>query len=145
MQDEVAARSGSDRRQLAFQPLVDIFEDKDAIFVKAELPGVRADDIHINSENNVLTLSGTRKLEQEENRDGYHRIERTYGTFARSFTLPNMVDTGHIEASLADGILTLKLPKRAEAQPRKIDVKVSTPQPVNVSSQQAAPTKEHRS
>src|SRR5688500_16897904 len=101
MQDEVAGRWGSDRRQLAFQPLVDIFEDKDAIFVKAELPGVRADDITINSENNVLTLSGSRKLDQEENRDGYHRIERTYGTFARSFTLPATVDSTHIEASLA--------------------------------------------
>lgn len=125
MQDEAEARWTGDRRQLAFQPLVDIYEEKDAIFVKAELPGVKAEDVQINCENSVLTLSGTRRLDKEENRDGYHRIERTYGSFTRSFSLPSTVDPGAIEASLDEGILTLRLPKRVEAQPRKIDVKVA--------------------
>ena len=131
MQDEAFSRhQGSDRRQLAFAPLVDIFEDKDAIFVKAELPGVKAEDVHIHSENNVLTLSGTRKLEKEDNRDGYHRIERTYGSFSRSFSLPATVDASAIEATLEEGVLTLKLPKRADAQPRKIDVKSAQPKQI---------------
>ena len=83
----------------------------------------------INCENSVLTLSGTRRLDKEENRDGYHRIERTYGSFTRSFSLPSTVDSGAIEASLDEGILTLRLPKRVEAQPRKIDVKVAAKKP----------------
>ncbi len=126
LQDEVVNR-WTDRRQMAFQPLVDIFEDKDAIFVRAELPGVKADDVNINVENNVLTLTGERKLDNDENREGYHRIERAYGNFTRSFQLPNTVDAQHIEASLTDGVLSLRLPRRAETQPRRIEVKTTAP------------------
>ena len=123
LQDEMSRWSG-DRRG-GFVPPVDIYEDKEAIFVKAELPGVKVDDVHISVENNLLTIRGDRKLEREEKKDNYHRIERTYGSFTRSFTLPSTVQTDQIDADMKDGILTLRLPKRAEAQPRRISVKGS--------------------
>jgi HSP20 family protein len=115
-----------DRPAPAFKPAVDIYEGKDAIVVKAELPGVKVEDVGIQVENDILTLSGERKLDKVEDKDGWHRVESTYGSFTRSFQLPKNVDTGAIEASMTDGVLTLKLPKRAEAQPRRIQVKVGS-------------------
>lgn len=112
-----------ERRAASFAPAVDIFEDKDAIYVKAEIPGVKAEEVNIHVENNVLTLSGERKLAKAEDKDGYHRIERVYGTFTRSFALPNNVVSDQVEAELTDGILSVKLPKKAEPQPKKIAVK----------------------
>lgn len=106
-----------------FQPAVDIFEEEGAIVMKAEVPGMKAEDLHVNVENGVLTLSGERKLENEEQREGYHRIERSYGSFTRSFVLPKTVDGESIDASLDGGLLTLRLPKREAAQPRRIEVK----------------------
>lgn len=117
-------REGTSLRS-GFAPAVDIFEEKDAIFVKAELPGIKADDIHINVENDVLTLHGERKLEREDTRDGYHRIERSYGTFTRSFALPKTVDADRVEAEMADGVLTLRIPKKAAAEPRRVSVKTA--------------------
>ena len=122
LEDEVWGRTTNSRRP-SFQPRVDIFEDKEAILVQAELPGTKSSEINIQVENNVLTLSGERKLERDDPTSNYHRIERSYGTFTRSFMLPNTVDSTNIEADLTDGVLTLKLPRRAEAQPRKIQVK----------------------
>src|SRR5262249_45354707 len=115
-----------DRPSPAFKPAVDIYEGKDAIVVKAELPGVKVEDVSIHVENDVLTLSGERKLEkvQSNDQEGWHRVESTYGAFTRSFQLPKNVDAGAIDASMNDGVLTLKLPKRAEAQPRRIQVRV---------------------
>ena len=130
LQDEMARvghATRQDRREFQFQPVVDIFEAKDAIVVKAELPGVKAEDVNIHVEKNLLTISGERRLENEENRDGYHRIESAYGAFSRSFALPNHVQSEGIDASLDNGILTLRMPKRAEAQPRKIQVKNGGP------------------
>lgn len=112
-----------ERRGAAFTPAVDIYEDKDAIYVKAELPGVKAEEVNIHVENDILTLSGERKLEKTEDKDGYHRIERVYGTFTRSFALPKNVAADSVEADLSDGILSVKLPKKAETQPKKIAVK----------------------
>jgi HSP20 family protein len=106
-------------------PLVDVFEDNDAITLKVELPEVDAKDVEILVEGNTLTLRGERKLENEEKRDGYHRIERTYGSFSRSFTLPSNIDADQIHAESKDGVLRVVLPKKAETKPRQIKVGTS--------------------
>src|SRR5438105_1883191 len=118
-------------------PLVDVYEDADGITLKAELPEVDAKDVDIQVEGNTLTLKGERKLEKEDKREGYHRIERTYGSFSRTFTLPNTVDVEHITAESKDGVLRVFLPKKAETKPRQIKVAV-TPQ-----GTQAAPVSKH--
>lgn len=105
------------------RPAVDILEEKDAIVLKAELPGVKPEDVSVTVENNMLTVSGERRFEKEEKKENYHRIESSYGSFSRSFALPDTVDASSIDASLDNGILSLRIAKRAEAQPRKIQVK----------------------
>jgi HSP20 family protein len=110
----------------AWSPLVDVFEDADSIMLKVEVPEVEAKDVEILVEGNTLTLKGERKLENEEKRDGYHRIERTYGAFSRSFTLPSTVDSENIRAESKDGVLRIVLPKKAETKPRQVKVDVST-------------------
>ena len=110
-----------------WSPLVDVYEDADGITLKAELPEVDAKDVEIQVEQNTLTLKGERKLEREDKRDGYHRIERTYGSFARTFTLPSTVDVEHITAESKEGVLRVFLPKKAETKPRQIKVAVSAP------------------
>jgi HSP20 family protein len=110
-----------------WSPLVDIFEDSEGITLKAELPEVDAKDVEIQVEGNTLTLKGERKLEHEDKRDGYHRVERTYGSFSRTFTLPSTVDAEHITAESKDGVLRVLLPKRPETKPRQIKVAVSAP------------------
>jgi HSP20 family protein len=121
----------------AWVPAVDVFEDNDAITLKLELPEVDAKDVDIQVEANQLTVRGERKLEKSENRDNYHRIERTYGAFSRSFTLPDTVDTEHISAESKDGVLRIVLPKRAETKPRQIRVQVEAAR----ASQVGAPAK----
>ncbi len=106
-----------------FQPTVDIYEDTDKYTLKFDLPEVKLDDMHIDVEAQTLTVSGERKLEKEEKKDSYHRIERSYGSFTRSFTLPNNVQADHIMATVKDGVLRIELPKKAEAQPRKVTIK----------------------
>ena len=108
----------------SWSPLVDVFEDQDGITLKVEVPEVDAKDVEILVEGNTLTLKGERKLENEEKRDGYHRIERTYGAFSRSFTLPATVDSENIKAESKDGILRIVLPKKPETKPRQIKVGV---------------------
>jgi len=108
----------------SWAPAVDIFEKDGNIVLKAELPGVEVKDVDIRVENNTLSLRGERKLENEVTRDNYHRVERAYGSFARSFTLPNVVDTEKIKADFKDGVLQLTLPKRDEAKPKQIQVSV---------------------
>jgi HSP20 family protein len=106
-----------------FRPSVDIVEEEKAYLVKADLAGVKPEDIKIELKNNVLTVSGERKLEKkEEGENGYRRIEREYGSFTRSFTLPETTEAEHIDASYKDGVLTVTIPKRAEAEPRQIKV-----------------------
>ncbi len=122
LSDELRSSRG-DRRGYTFQPAVDIFEDKESIIVKAELPGVKTEDINVNVEKNVLTISGERKLHHEENKDGYHRIETSFGSFTRSFALPSTLDAETIDAQLDQGILTLKLRKKEKAPPKKVEVK----------------------
>ena len=112
-----------ERGTRTFQPSVDIFEEKDAIVVAAELPGVKAEDLHITVENDLLTISGERKFERREGKGEWHRVESMYGSFTRSFALPKTVSSDTIEANLDGGVLTVRLPKRQEAKPRKIEVK----------------------
>jgi HSP20 family protein len=124
LQDEAFRTFGGQRQE--WRPAVDIHEDEQAIKLMAELPGVRQEDVSVEIEDNVLTLTGERKLEHEDKREGYHRIERAYGAFSRSFVLPRTVDTQGIEAQMREGTLTVRLPKRAETQPRRIDVKAES-------------------
>jgi HSP20 family protein len=109
-----------DSARAAFSPAVDVHEDADAIFVQAELPGLRLDDVEVGVENDVLTLSGERKSEREE---GHYLRERWHGAFSRSFKLPRTVDVERIEATLKDGVLSVRLPKRDNVKPRKIEVR----------------------
>jgi HSP20 family protein len=125
LQDQLFRGYGLDmpRREAgAFAPAVDIYEEKDAYFVKAELPGVKAEDVHVSVENGVLTLKGERKFEREEKRENYHRIERSYGEFTRSFSLPKTVDAENVRANMAEGVLTLTIPKKAAPEPKRIQV-----------------------
>jgi HSP20 family protein len=116
--------SGRGLNKQAFRVAVDIREEDDAFYVDAEVPGMSADDIKVDVEKNVLTLSGERKIEKEETKDKYRRVERQYGSFTRSFSLPETVDTENISADLKDGVLELKLPKKEAPIPRKIAVNV---------------------
>lgn len=108
----------------SWAPAVDIYEQGTDIVLKAELPGVDPKDVDIRLENNVLSLRGQRKLESEVKRESYHRVERSYGTFSRSFTLPTVVDQASIKAEFKDGLLRLTLPKREEAKPKQIQINV---------------------
>jgi len=125
LQDDMnrALTKGSERAQRSFSPAVDIFEEKEAIVVAVELPGVKAEDVNITVENDLLTISGERRFERREDKGDWHRVESTYGQFTRSFALPKTVSAENIEANLDGGVLTLRLAKRQEAKPRKIEVK----------------------
>lgn len=135
-----ATYGGQDRepRELAppetWTPPVDVFEDEHAITVKLELPEVEMKDIDVRVEGQLLTIKGERKLEREDKREGYHRIERTYGAFLRSFTVPETVDTEHIRAESSNGILRLMLPKKVVTKPRNIKVDVASPAPKGAKS-----------
>ena len=109
----------------AWSPSVDIYENKDHIVMEAELPGMRPEDVDISIENNVLTLHGERKFEKKDEQDNFHRVERSYGSFTRSFTLPPTVTSENIDASFDNGVLKLTLAKREEAKPRRIEIKAS--------------------
>lgn len=106
----------------AWAPPVDITEEKDRILITAELPGFKENQIEIQSENGMLTLRGERKFEKESDGKSYHRVERSYGQFVRSFSLPNNVDREKIKADFADGLLKIELPKREDAKPRTIKI-----------------------
>ena len=106
----------------AWAPSVDIYEDKDRLILEAELPGMKRDDFEISVENNVITLRGERKFEKKTDGDNYHRVERSYGSFTRSFTLPQTVTAEGATADFEDGVLRVSLPKRAETKARKIEI-----------------------
>ncbi len=105
-----------------WNPRVDIFENKDALVLQAELPGLNREDFEISFENNVLSLRGERKFEKKTDGDNYHRIERGYGSFTRSFTLPQTVTAEGAQAEFENGMLTVSLPKREETKARKIEI-----------------------
>jgi HSP20 family protein len=106
-------------------PLVDIVEEEKEYLVKAELPEIRKEDLTVTVENGMLTISGERKFEQEEKKRKYHRVERSYGSFTRSFTLPGDADGNKIEAEFKDGLLQVHIAKNEQAHPKAIEVKVS--------------------
>jgi len=122
LQDSTLARCGSEEAMGSWAPLCDIYEEGDNIVVKAEVPGVDKSDIHLQVENNVLTLRGERKRDREVKSENLFRTERFYGSFTRSFTLPVTVDTEKIRAEYRDGVLLVTLPKVEEAKPRRINV-----------------------
>ncbi len=116
------------KEQLAaghFVPPVDVYEDEHNLVLKLEVPGMNEEDLKVSVENNTLTVSGERKFEKEEKEENFHRIERRYGSFTRTFRLPNTVDQENADASYDKGILKITLGKRAEAKPRQIKVGAS--------------------
>ena len=108
-------------------PAVDVFEnERKELVLKAELPDVKKEDVSVTVENNTLTLSGERKFEAEVKKDHYHRLERSFGSFSRSFSLPATVDSAKIAAEFKNGVLTIRLPFREEAKPRSIAIDVAS-------------------
>jgi HSP20 family protein len=108
----------------SFAPPVDIYEDEHNITLKIEVPGIDEKDIDVRLENNTLTVHGERKFEKEEKEENFRRVERQYGGFTRSFTLPSSVDTGQVSADYDKGVLKINLAKKAEAKPKQIKVNV---------------------
>lgn len=117
-------RSQESRALAEWAPPVDIVEDDKEFVVKADLPEVKKDDVHVTVENGVLTIYGQRKFEKEEKNKRYHRLERSYGSFTRSFSLPEGADASKVRAEFKDGLLQVHMPKSETARPKQIDVKV---------------------
>jgi len=109
----------------AWYPAVDVFEDKDAVKIVAELPGVKPQDVKLSLESNTLTIRGEKKQQAEERSERVHRYERSYGSFERAFVLPSTVDGEKISADYRDGVLTVTVPKAERARPREIPVRTA--------------------
>lgn len=123
-----SARRGSNQESLTLAewiPLVDITEDDKEYLITAELPEVKKEDVRVTVENGVLTISGERKFEKEEKNKKYHRVERSYGSFARTFALPDDGDAAKVNAEFKDGLLKVRVAKSEAARPKQIEVKVS--------------------
>jgi HSP20 family protein len=121
-------RRGNGREEITladWTPLADITEDDKEYLIKAELPELRKEDVKVTVENGVLTVSGERKFEKEEKKKKYHRVERGYGTFVRSFTLPDDTDTTKVKAEFKNGLLTVHVPKSEKAKPKQIEVNIA--------------------
>jgi HSP20 family protein len=126
-----------------FVPAVDIYEDAHKLEVKVEVPGIKQEDLDVRMENNTLTVKGERKFETEEKEENFHRIERRYGSFVRSFTVPQTVDTENVQANYDAGVLTITLAKKPEAKPRQVKIGIgsasasgSAPKQVEASTKQ---------
>ena len=115
-------RTNEELANTGFMPAVDIQETDEAYVVSAELPGLKKDDVEVTLENNLLTLSGHREFEGKTEENNYHRIERSYGSFSRSFTVPHEVDADNVNASFQAGVLTVSVPTPAPAQTKKITI-----------------------
>jgi HSP20 family protein len=118
-------RASQDQNLTTWAPAVDIYEGEHELVVKADLPDVKPEELDIRVENNILTIRGQRKFEKKADEKNYLRVERAYGSFARSFSLANTVNTDAIKADYRDGVLTLSVPKREEAKPKQIKVNVN--------------------
>jgi HSP20 family protein len=125
--NDVLERRGEESSLTAWAPAVDIYETEYELMVKADLPDVDPKDLDIRVENNILTIRGERKFEKKVNEQNYLRVERAYGSFARSFTLANTVNSDAIKAEYQNGVLTLTIPKKEEAKPKQIKVNVAAP------------------
>ena len=123
----VLEHSGEESNLTSWAPAVDIYETEHELVVKADLPEVDPKELDIRVENNLLTIRGERKFEKRLNEENYLRVERAYGSFSRSFSLANTVNSEAIKADYQDGVLTLTIPKREEAKPKQIKVNVGTP------------------
>jgi HSP20 family protein len=121
-----------------FAPPVDIYEDEHNVTLKIEVPGIDEKDIDVRLENNTLTVHGERKIEKEEKEENYRRVERQYGSFTRSFTLPGSVDPGQVNAHYDNGVLKINLAKKAEAKPKQIKVNVSSEKALEAKAQRKA-------
>jgi HSP20 family protein len=124
-EDAVTRMMSEPRASRPWSPAVDILETEDALIVKADLPNVKIQDLDIRVENQTLTISGARKFEKDEKVKGYHRIERSYGEFVRSFAVPSTIDTENIRADYKDGVLTVTLPRKESAKPKQVKVNVT--------------------
>jgi len=124
--DQFGAMGRDESLTGSFVPPVDVYEDENSIQVRLEVPGIEEKDIDIRLENNVLTVQGERKFEKEEKEENFHRIERRYGSFTRSFTLPATVNSEEVRADYEQGVLKIRLPKRAEAKPKQIKVNLGS-------------------
>src|SRR2546430_5062161 len=116
----------------AWSPSVDIYENKEQIVLEAELPGMNREDFELSVENNVITLRGERQFEKKDETDNYHRVERSYGSFTRSFTLPNTVSAEGANAEYRNGVLRVTLPKREETKVRPIEIKTNGAEPKTI-------------
>lgn len=129
--EDSLARSNAADQELtsgAWTPAVDIYETPEEIVMRADLPGVGPGDVDLRIENNTLTLRGERRFLKEATEEDYHRIERSYGTFSRSFQLPGSVDQGGIKAGQKDGVLEVHMPKRPDTRPQQIKVEIDVKQ-----------------
>jgi HSP20 family protein len=124
--ETVLRGQGEDSALMTWSPAVDIYETENELVVKADLPDVSEKDIDVRVENNLLTVRGERKFEKSVSEDNYLRVERSYGTFSRSFSLPNTVNAEAIHAEYKNGVLTVTMPKREESKPRQVKVAVSS-------------------
>jgi HSP20 family protein len=124
---DVVGRAGEESNLTPWAPAVDIYETEQELVVKADLPDVNPQDLDIRVENNILTIRGERKFENKVNEENYLRVERSYGSFSRSFQLANSVNSEAIKADYQNGVLTLSIPKREEAKPKQIKVNVGMP------------------
>src|SRR5213595_4320611 len=124
---DVVGRTGEESNLTPWAPEVDIYETEQELVVKADLPDVDPQDLDIRVENIILTIRGERKFENKVNEENYLRVERSYGSFSRSFQLANSVKSDAIKADYQNGVLTLSIPKREEAKPKQIKVNVGTP------------------
>ena len=130
---------GDSSRRAGWAPAVDVREDAKEIVLEVELPGIKPSDVEVTAENGVLTISGEKQSTSTQGPEGrYHVIERSYGSFTRSFQLPSGVDERRIEADFADGLLSVRIPKAAIAQPRRIEIRNSGNQPAIQGNAQAA-------
>lgn len=125
-EDALFRGRADDSALTSWAPAVDIYETQDELVVKADLPEVNEKDLDVRVENNMLTVRGERKFEREVSEDSYLRVERSYGSFTRSFSLPNTVNTEAIKAEYRNGVLTVRMPKREESKPKQIKVSVSS-------------------
>jgi HSP20 family protein len=113
---------GKDGERRRWAPAVDLLEREHSLVLRADLPGLKEDDVQIEVRDNVLTISGERQAESEDSEQGYYRIERAFGSFSRSLTLPDGVDADKIEAHFEDGVLEVKIPKPEERKPKRISI-----------------------
>jgi HSP20 family protein len=124
-----------------FAPAVDVYEDEHNVTLKIEVPGIDEKDIDIRLENNTLTVHGERKIEKEEKEENYRRVERQYGAFTRTFTLPPTVDAEKVSANYDKGVLKVVLPKKAEAKPKQIKVNIGTDKSTDKTLEAKGPSK----